>query len=106
MRDGVSDDVVVVIADHCGTTARGAHDVIVAVEDVEVVDGDGASIVDAAGIGHWLAAAGLLGWKVNLAAVMFEQFERGRGDVGIELVDVAGNKERNSWHVRRFRMLG
>jgi hypothetical protein len=44
------------------------------------------------GVGHRLAAAGLVQWKYDRAAQFFKQFERCDPYLRIKLVDIAGNK--------------
>ena len=44
------------------------------------------------GVGHGLAAAGLLFGVFDLQALPLQQFKRGQAYLWVELVDVAGDK--------------
>ena len=55
-----------------------------------------------AGVAHWLAAAGLVGWIGDVEAEPLQQFERGDPDFGEEGVDEAGNEQSDSSSLKPF----
>jgi hypothetical protein len=90
----------VVLPDHRRATSRGADDVFVGSKDLDEPLGERSRVGDTARIGHRLSAAGLLVGELDLTIEPFEQLECGEADLGIELIDVAGNEQANARHRR------
>src|SRR5690606_19801707 len=87
------EELVVVVRDHRGAAARGADDRLVGGEGSEKGLGQRAGLLQAAGVGHRLAAAGLLRGIVNFTTDALQTLRRRHADIGVELVDIAGDEQ-------------
>ena len=83
----------VVMPHHRDAAAGGRDDVVVGSEYLQEPLRQWPGVVVQAGVGHGLAAAGLLFGIFDLQSLPFEQFKRGQAYLWVELVDVAGNEQ-------------
>lgn len=97
----IVNEIVIMLANHRGATAGRTDHVIVWFEDVEKLPGDRHGGVGATGVGHRLSAAGLSRGEIDRTAVTLQKLQRRKPDVGINLIDVARNKQTNVRHAGR-----
>src|SRR5690349_27676 len=90
-----AEDKGVVVGDHGGAGAGGADDVVAALtrEDVEEVTGDGARVLEEAGVEGGLATAGLTFGVDDLDAQPAQYAHGADADLWGEQVHVAGDEE-------------
>ncbi len=84
---------VIVFADHAGAASRRADDIVVAPERFQDLPGELGRVPETAGIEHRLAAAGLVRGILESHAEPVEDPDGGHADMGIGLVDVAGDEQ-------------
>jgi hypothetical protein len=71
------------------------YDVFAIAEDIQKVTRDPPGILAVSAVESGLPTASLRLRKINLVAEPFQNFRRGQADGGEELVDDAGNEQRN-----------
>src|SRR5262249_39101841 len=81
--------------DHRGARAGGYHNRLAAFEHVQEIPRHLASLVAIAGVEGGLAAAGLRFGKIQLETEAFEHPAYGHADLRKELVDRAGDEQRD-----------
>ena len=91
--------VIVMVAHHRDAAAGGANHVVVLAEDLQESFGQGAGGSVATGVSHGLAAASLLLRELDVEAQAAQDAQRGDSDLGIKLVDVAGDEKTDVWHL-------
>ena len=74
---------------------RRADDVVVIAEDFEEFACQRCGVIGAAGVGHRLAATSSWHGEVHRAAEPLQQFQRGPGDLRVQLVNVTGDEQAN-----------
>jgi hypothetical protein len=87
----------IVQLEHCRARPRRRHDVVVAVERRDRLQGDGARPVHLTAIEGGLAAARLRLRHDHLAARGLQQPNSGKADGGTHDIDEAGHEERDAW---------
>jgi 3-deoxy-D-manno-oct-2-ulosonic acid (Kdo) hydroxylase len=103
----VLEDVREVMRNHRRAGARRHDDVFGIAEDIQEVPRDGARFVRIAGIKRRLAATSLGRGKVNLVSQALQHLRDGDADLGKNLIDDAGDKQRNGLaHWGEFNMPG
>ena len=61
-----------VVADHRDAASGGCDDIFIVAEDAEEALGEGPGVGVQTDVGHWLAAAGLLGGELDFTAEVLE----------------------------------
>ena len=89
----------VMVAHHGDTASRGRDYVIVVAKYFEKSFGKRPGLFRTAGVGHGLAAAGLLCRELDVDAELPEHAECGKADLRVELIDVARDEESDSGHL-------
>jgi len=97
--------MIVMIAHHGDATPGGADDVIVLAEDLEEPFGQRAGGGVAPGVRHGLPAASLLLGELDVEAQAAQYAQCSDSNLGIKLVDVAGDEKTNVWHLFRWAAL-
>ena len=91
--------VSVMVAHHGDAATGGANHVIVLAEDLKETLGQGAGGSVTSGVGHGLAATGLLLRELDVEAKAAQNTQCSDSDLGIKLVDVAGYEKTYVWHL-------
>ena len=84
------------MGDHGRARSRGDHNIVGILEDVEKVARHLPGFVAVAAVERRLPAAGLRLREVHLVSQAFEHFNRGHPDLGEQLIDNAGDEQRNA----------
>ena len=83
------------VGDHGGARAGRHHHVFGIAEDLEEMAGDLAGFLAIAGVESGLAAAGLILGKIDRVAEALQHAGHGEADCGEELIDHAGDEDRD-----------